>query len=52
MADDTDPLQTGVPLANELLPGSLAWIFNDSARADAAALKARVLAKFLDSGTM
>lgn len=52
MADDTDPLQTGVPLANELLPGSHAWIFTDSTRTDAAARKAQVLAKFLDFGTM
>jgi pimeloyl-ACP methyl ester carboxylesterase len=52
MADDTDPLRVGVPLANDLLPGSQAWIFKDSARADAAAHKANVLAKFLDSGAL
>jgi pimeloyl-ACP methyl ester carboxylesterase len=52
MADDTDPLRVGVPLANDLLPGSQAWIFKDSVRADAAAHKANVLAKFLDSGAL
>lgn len=50
MADDTDPLRTGVPLATQLLPGSLAWIFEDSARVGASAHKAEALARFLDSG--
>ena len=49
MADASDPLSVGVPLAAALIPECREWIFYDD-RDDAIAHKARALASFFDTG--
>ena len=51
MADVTDPLAKGVPLAATLVKDSTPWIFYDDGE-DAIARKASALASFLDFGRL
>lgn len=52
MADDSDPLAAGVPIAAKLLPNALAHIQAHSAAENATARKAALLAHFLSEGTL
>lgn len=52
MADDSDPLAPGVPIAARLLPKALEYILTDSVAKDGTARKAALLAHFLDEGTL